>query len=58
MCLIPTSLLGSIWLDGWKSGRIENGEGIENWEDRRDLVFSYVFGWENKKVERWKMKLV
>ena len=29
--------LGLVWLEEWKSGRIENREGIEKWEDRRDL---------------------
>lgn len=30
--------LGTIWLEGWKSGNemIENGEEIEKWEYRRD----------------------
>ena len=44
--------LGSIWLEKWESGRIENWEGIENWEDRRNLVFSYfcLVG----RVEKWR----
>ena len=52
MCLIPTSLLGSIWLDGLKSRRIENRKGIENWEDRRDLVFSHMFS--VGRMKKWR----
>ena len=44
--------LGSIWLEKWKSGRIENWEGIEKWEDRRNLVFSYFCLVE--RVEKWR----
>ena len=29
-------------MEEWKSGRIENEERIEKWEDRRDLVFSHL----------------
>ena len=36
-----TKDLWSIWL-GWKSGNIENGEGMEKWKDRKKiLVFSH-----------------
>ena len=44
--------LGSIWLEKWKSGRIKNWEGIEKWEDIRDLVFSYfcLVG----RMEKWR----
>ena len=35
-------LLGFVWVGKWKSGRIENGERIEKWTDRKDLVFSYM----------------
>ena len=37
-----------------KSGRIENGEGIENCEDRRDLIFFHiclVWRMENGEME-------
>ena len=37
-------------MEGWKNGRIENGEGIEKLDDIRDFCFlSYVFGLEGKK---------
>ena len=44
--------LGSIWLEEWKSGRIENWEKIEKWEDIRNLVFSqlYLVG----MMEKWR----
>ena len=44
--------LGFVWFREWKSGRIENGEGIEKWKDRKDLVFSHMclVG----RVEKWK----
>ena len=44
--------LGFVWFGEWKSGRIENGEGIEKWKDRKDLVFSHMclVG----RVEKWK----
>ena len=35
-------LLGFVWFGECKSGRIENGERIEKWKDRKDLVFSYM----------------
>ena len=31
-----------VWLEGLKSGKIENGEGIVNCEDRRNLIFSLI----------------
>ena len=31
-----------VLMEGLKSGRIENEEGIENCEDRRDLIFFYI----------------
>ena len=31
-----------VWLEGLKNEMIENGEGIENCEDRRDLIFFYI----------------
>ena len=30
---------GSVWLEGWKSGRIENGRRIEK------ILFSLIFVW-------------
>ena len=44
--------LGFVWFGEWKSGRIENGERIEKWKDRKDLVFSHMclVG----RVEKWK----
>ena len=39
-------------MEKWKSGRIKNWEGIEKWEDIRDLVFSYfcLVG----RMEKWR----
>ena len=43
-------LLGSVWLEEWKSGR------MEKWEDRKDVVFPHVClvggveKWENGKL--------
>jgi len=34
--------LGSVWLEEWKSERIENEKGMEKWDDRRDLVFFHL----------------
>ena len=31
--------LGFVWLEEWKSRRIENCERMEKWEDRKYLVF-------------------
>ena len=30
---------GSIWSEMWKSLRIENGEMMEKWKDRKDFIF-------------------
>ena len=35
---LVTLLLGPAWLEGWKSGMIENW-----WEDRKNLVFPHVY---------------
>ena len=32
---LPVKNLLSVWLESWKSGRIENKEGMEKWEDRK-----------------------
>ena len=32
----------TVWFEGWKIGRIEQGEELEKWEERNDLVFSYM----------------
>jgi len=43
-------------LEGWKSGRIENGWRMEKWEDRKDFIFSsFLFGWELKSGGMEKM---
>ena len=34
--------LGFVWLEKWKSGRIENGEWMEKWEDQKDFNFHYL----------------
>ena len=38
----PNTLLGSIWLEEWKNGRLENCGRMEKWEDRNYLVFPLV----------------
>ena len=30
-------------MERWKSDRIENGEMIEKWEDKKDLVVSHMY---------------
>ena len=35
-------LLGSVWMEEWKSGRMENCERMEMWEDGEYLVFPLV----------------
>ena len=47
---IPNSL-GSIWLEGWKSWKIENGERVEKWEDIKNFDFSHFCLVESEKVE-------
>ena len=49
--------LGSIWLDGWKTGRMKNGEGIEKWENKRDLVFTHVGKFRPRLIELTSFKL-
>ena len=46
------NLFGSVWLGGWKSGRIENGERMKKWEDRKNFSFPHfcLFG----RVEKWR----
>ena len=34
--------LGSVWLEEWKSGMMENCERMEKWEDGKYLVFPLV----------------
>ena len=59
-------------MEEWKIRKIENREGIEKWEDKRDLIFSHLclvggwksgemknlFVWLRRKMRGWKMKLV
>ena len=42
---------GSVWLEGWKSGRIKNGGRMEKWEDRKDFIFSHFCLVGSGKVE-------
>ena len=42
--------LGSVWLEEWKSGMMENCERMEKWEDGKNLVSSFVCAW----LEGWK----
>ena len=46
--------LGCVWLEEWKSGRIENGGSIEKWEDRKDFNFPPFCLVGSEKVEEWK----
>ena len=34
--------LGFVWLREWKCERIDNGEGMEKWGDRRDFNFPHL----------------
>ena len=43
-------------MEGWKSGRIENDELMEKWEDRKDFNFSHFCLVESEKVDEWKKK--
>ena len=53
-------LLGFVWSEEWKSGRIENSERIENsgrmekWENRKKIIFSPFCLGGSGKVEAWK----
>ena len=46
-------------MEGWKSGRIENGGRMEKWENRKYLVFPRVClvgemeKWESGKLFVW-----
>ena len=44
--------LGSVWLKEWKSERIENGKMIEKWEDKKNLISSYMCLIE--MMEKWR----
>ena len=50
----PYFYLGSVWLEGWTSGRIENCERMEKLEDRKDFIFSPLCLVGSGKVEKWK----
>ena len=41
-CLHIGQNLGSVWLEEWKSGRMEICERMEKWEDGKYLVFPHV----------------
>ena len=43
--------LGFVWLEEWKSERIENGGRMEKWEERKILI-SLIFVWLG--VEKWR----
>ena len=45
--------LGSIWLEGWKSRRIENGGRMEKWKDKKYFIFSPCLVGSGK-VKGWK----
>ena len=50
LCYTPKGL-GSIWLDGWKSGRIENCGMMKKWENRKYFIFSHFCLVGSGKVE-------
>ena len=41
-----------VWLEGKKSGMIENGEKIKKLKDRRDLVFFHMYLVE--RILKWR----
>ena len=43
--------LGSVWMEEWKSGRMENCGRMEMWEDGKYLVFPLVC--LVRGVEKW-----
>ena len=47
--------LGFVWLEEWKSGRIENGEMMEKQEDRKNFNFSHFCLVDSEKVEGYKI---
>ena len=47
-------LSGSVWLEGWKSGMIENDGRMKKWEDRKDFNFPPFCLVGSEKVEGWK----
>ena len=50
-------ILGLVWLEGWKSGKIENGERMKKWEDRIIFILSLLFGWKWKSGRKEKISL-
>ena len=38
----PNEPLGYVWMEEWKSGRVENCERMEKWEDRKNLIFPHL----------------
>ena len=50
-------LLESVWLEEWKSRRIENGGRMEKWKDIKDFNFHFLFDWEWKSRGMKKMCL-
>ena len=44
-------LLGYVWLEGWKNGKIKNDGMVEKWEDRKDFNFSFFSLIGSKKTE-------
>ena len=50
----PNGHLQCVWLEEWKSGRIENDRRIEKWEDRKDFNFPPFCLVGSEKVEGWK----
>ena len=41
----------TIWMGGWKSGKIKNGENLKKWEDKKDFSFFLLYLVE--RVEKW-----
>ena len=43
-----------IWLEGWKSGRIKNGQMMEKWENKKDFNFPHFCLVGSGKMKEWK----
>ena len=43
-----------VWLEEWKSERIENSERMEKWENRKDFNFSHFCLVRSEKVSLYK----
>ena len=47
---------GSVWLEGWKSGKIKIGERVKKWVDRKYLVFLlcvWLMEWKSGEMKNF-----